>query len=128
MITVGSFVQIKAQYATAKFKGAYEVLAVPGGNRKTYKLRSAATGQEVKAYSQHIEPLTVPLEEAMAQSMPTPGTVVAYRHSHYVVTGASKYGARLALLGGNGQQYTNVPVKSFDVVPVDALVKTLANL
>jgi hypothetical protein len=118
MYTVDSLVQIKPQYATAKFRGVYRVVAVPGGARKRFSIESVVTGQKVDAYDMHIEPYEGSLADAQAvKAMPRPGTLVTYKGDTYVVTGATRHGARLALLGGNGKEWTNVSLSQFDVIP-----------
>ena len=126
MYAINDLVQIKSQYATAKFSGVYRIAALPGGNRKRHRLVNVQTGQKVDAYTMHFETYVGSADDAAAEkAMPQPGTVVSYRNAYYVITGATKYGARLALLGG-GKEYTNVSVKSFTVIDTAKFTALLA--
>ena len=126
MFQIHDLVQVRPSFTSAKFKGVYRVTAVPGGNRKRYAIESVTTGQKVTVHEYHIETYNGTMEDAAkVTAMPRPGTVVKYRKATYVVTGSTKHGARLALLGGNGSEYTNVPVSHFEVINPAVLLTAL---
>lgn len=121
MYPINSLVKIAPGYSTPKFSGVYRVLDTPGGKRTRYKIENVVTGGVVNAYPFHLVAFEGSLADAMgAPAMPTSGSVVRFKGSVYVVTGATKTGAHLAELGG-GKRYRGVAIKSMTVIPKNSI-------